>query len=217
MISSVTNPYKIKIHEFSDIILDDSAYSSDEYWDFINFKGDVIVDLGCGACNFLRQYAERSPNTRFVGFELRFKRLHKGAGKFKKRDLKNIRLVRDKAENIEKWFHAGTVTQVNINFPDPWAKRRQLKHRLITIDYLKTLHRLLNKNGNCCFKTDHPSYFMSVVELIRGMSEFEIIEYSEDLQNSVYNEANIPTEFEQLFNNKGIPTYYLKLKPKQIV
>jgi len=214
--SIYTNPYKARISEHPEVILNAEAYNSDEYWDFINLKGDVIVDLGCGACNFLRQYAERSPEARFIGFELRFKRLHKGAEKFKKRDLNNIRLIRDKAENVGKWFQPKTLSEVHINFPDPWAKKRQLKHRLITKEYLRTIHTLLNQKGHFSFKTDHQSYFIYVTELIHSMQEYEIEEYSEDLHKSEYNERNIPTEFEQLFLGKGLVTYYLKLIPKHV-
>ncbi|MDH4247425.1 MAG: tRNA (guanosine(46)-N7)-methyltransferase TrmB, partial [Deltaproteobacteria bacterium] len=44
----------------------------------------LVVDLGCGSGNFLRDLAARRPQDLYLGFELRFKRLVRGAEKLER-------------------------------------------------------------------------------------------------------------------------------------
>lgn len=206
------NPYVAEVQQHSDIIMAQSTEDIPDRTGFIDLSKPIIIDLGCGAGNFLRDYARLFPDYSFYGFELRYKRLVKGALKFKKHGLTNIRLIQARAEDVTEWFPSGRVREVNINFPDPWPKKRHLKHRLMTADFLVKLRRLLEKDGHFVFKTDHGDYFQSVVALIKESGLFDIIGYSEDLHRSPLNEQNIPTEFEQLFQGKGYPVFYIKSK-----
>jgi len=206
------NPYVAKIQEYKDIITTIKRGETPDSGKLLNEDRPIVVDLGCGAGNFLRDYALIKPEYDFVGFELRYKRLVKGAIKFKKRDIKNIQLVQARAEDIGQWFPNQSIHEVNVNFPDPWPKKRHHKHRLISHEYLQILNRLLKPGCQFVFKTDHKDYFLYAAELIKQQSFFNLKEYSEDLHNSSYNEENIPTEFEQLFKNKGYPVYYIRVE-----
>jgi len=210
MISSQTNPYIDEIHEHKDIVWLANQEENFKLDSFQNPQRRLVLDLGCGAGNFLRDYAQVEPETNFVGFEVRYKRLVKGAEKFKKKGLENVRLVQGRAEGITEVFQSQSVHEININFPDPWAKRKQLKHRLINQDYLKKIHSLLVSGGHFVFKTDHQGYFAMVAGLLQQQSDLKLIEYSENLHHSEFDEKNIPTEFELLFKYKDCPVYYLK-------
>ncbi len=206
------NPYIAQIQHHKDIIRTASIDDVPSFHDFTDLSRPVVVDLGCGAGNFLRDYALSTPDCSFVGFELRYKRLVKSAIKFKKHGITNVRLIQARAEDVALWFPPRSIKEVHINFPDPWPKKRHRKHRLISSEYLKTLAALLVANGRLAFKTDHEDYFHAVINLIEHESLYEIVERSEDLHNSIYNRENISTEFELLFKNKGYPVYYVKIK-----
>ena len=208
------NPYVSRIQDHKDIIVTYPTDADPEYIQFDDMSLPVVVDIGCGAGNFLRDYALKCPQFNYVGIELRFKRLVKGAEKFKKHHINNIRLIQTRAEDIDKWFRFGSVAEININFPDPWPKRRQQKHRLLKTEYLRKLRELLEKERHLIFKSDHQEYFFNVNKLIKQCEFFEIIEYTESLHQSEFNENNIPTEFELLFKNKGMPVYYLRAAVK---
>ena len=137
MTKSELNPYVSRIQDHKDIIITYPADADPNCIQFDDMSLPVVVDIGCGSGNFLRDYAMLRPQFNFVGIELRFKRLVKGAEKFKKHNLQNIRLIQTRAEDINKWFIPGTVREINVNFPDPWPKNRQQKHRLLKIEYLK--------------------------------------------------------------------------------
>ena len=206
-----TNPYILEMDKYKDIIITEKISNRPDK-PFPDHQSEkVIIDIGCGSGNFLRKYAQYYPGYRFYGFELRFKRLVKGAVKFRKRDITNIRLIRDRAENIRDWIKEKTIDEIYVNFPDPWAKKKkQLKHRLITKEYLTELSSLLKPTGHFIFKTDHPIYFQWTMDRLNVHDHFKVIEYSDDLHHSEYDETNIPTEFEQLFRGKGFPVYYVK-------
>ena len=204
------NPYVSMIQDHKDIIYTYPTVTQPTTIEFANPELPVIVDIGCGAGNFLRDYALQNPNINFVGIELRYKRLVKGALKFKKHNIQNVRLIQARAEEIDKWFKPGSLKEIHINFPDPWPKKRQQKHRYITQIYLHTLASLLRNKGHFVFKTDHWDYFLSVTNMIRQSQFFEILDYSEDLHQSEHAEKNIQTEFEQLFKNKAIPVFFLR-------
>ncbi len=200
------------VRQHKDIIITQSEEGNPDRSAFFSDSKPIIIDLGCGAGNFLRDYARLYPDFNFYGFELRFKRLVKGALKFKKHKLTNIRLIQARAEDITSWFPSGSIKEVNINFPDPWPKKKHLKHRLMTAGFLVKLNDLLEEGGHFVFKTDHCDYFRPVKSLIEESGLFDVVGCSEDLHNSPFNEHNIPTEFEQLFLSKGYPIYYIKSK-----
>ena len=207
------NPYVSKMEEHKDIIKKLPVESNGDFLEFIKLSKYLVLDLGCGAGNFLRDYALRDQNRQFVGFELRFKRLVKGAIKLKKRDLTNVRLVQSRAEDLKLWLQGKKANEIYVNFPDPWPKKRHLKHRMMSEPFMMTVKELLEpEDGFLVFKTDHQSYFQVVKELIDGLEDFIVTEISYDLHNSEYNESNIYTEFESLFKGKGYPVYYLKTK-----
>jgi tRNA (guanine-N7-)-methyltransferase len=210
MLNPDRNPYVSRLEEHRDIIKTLPIESNLEFFDFVRSPGPLIVDLGCGAGNFLRDYAVCRPETRFVGFELRYKRLVKGAVKLKKHAITNVRLVQARAEDIDLWLPQNSTKEIHVNFPDPWPKNRHRKHRLISERFLSTLRRLLTPEGSFFFKTDHEDYFHYVVDRIDACPFLETTAYSEDLHRSEYNEYNILTEFELLFKKKGFPVFYLK-------
>lgn len=206
------NPYVAQLDNHRDIIKTPPVESNQELLEFIQEKSRLIVDLGCGAGNFLRDYSMEQPNANFLGFELRFKRLVKGAEKLKKRDISNVKLIQARAEDIESWLPDESADEIYVNFPDPWPKKRHRKHRMMTDEFLFKVKKVLRPSGCFVFKTDHFDYFGMVKELVDNSIYFQLVEYTEDLHNSEYNENNIRTEFESLFKGKGFPVYYLKIK-----
>ncbi len=206
------NPYVEKLEEHKDIVFTSHDRESRDLLEFIQSPNPLIVDLGCGAGNFLRDFAQIRPESHFIGFELKFKRLVKGAIKFKKKALTNIRLIQSRAEEIESWIPENRISELHINFPDPWPKTRHQKHRLVSRRFLETVKRLLVPGGVFVFKTDHREYFEFAVDLINSVDFLEILHYSEDLHQSEFHQENLLTEFESLFKGKGYPVYYIKTK-----
>ena len=133
------------------------------------------------------------------------------AKKLEAGNCKNVLLLKEKGEYLEEYLGKNSIDKLHVNFPDPWAKKSQKKHRLLNPDFFNKITTLLRSKGDFIFKTDHQEYFQTIIETLQTTPQFDIIEETTDLHRSPYNEANIETEFERLFKRKGNPAIgYLK-------
>lgn len=176
---------------------------------FKNFA-QVYCEIGSGSGMHLLAQAEKNHEAIFVGYELRYKRAYKTVEKAERRSVDNLFVIRGNAEHLFNLFDAETLSGLYINFPDPWAKTRWLKHRILNNDFFDKLRQKLKPNAFFSFKTDHKDYFEEIYELLKSRDDFKITEFSDDLHSSNFSEQNLRTEFEHLFVSKKLPIMYLK-------
>ena len=121
-----------------------------------------------------------------------------------------MRMLRYNASLIHNVIAPEEVNNIYIHFPDPWPKKRGIKHRLLQKEFLDNLYSIHKKDHFVEFKTDNRNYFFWAMEYIKE-SKYKVIEYSEDLHHSEFKENNFITQFETYFlkNNQNI--YYAKL------
>ncbi len=213
---SAVNPYTQWIHHHPQTLLPRPTPEAVRTWLARTGQGPVVVDLGCGSGNFLLRQALQCPGYRFVGLEVRYKRLVKAARKCEKAGLANVLLLRALAERFAACFPAGSLHAVWINFPDPWPKRAQWKKRLVSAAFLDDAARTLAPGGRLHLKTDHSGYFLHVLDLLRGRRGLHLLAYSNDLHRHRLPEAGVPTEFEQLFRAQRRPVFFLLLEKPRV-
>ncbi|MCB0352751.1 MAG: hypothetical protein KDD64_04475, partial [Bdellovibrionales bacterium] len=107
---------------------------------------EVFVEIGSGSGGHLLTRAHESPDALFVGFELRYKRAFRTIEKAEQRGLSNIKLVRADARFLFDLFEPERIGGIYINFPDPWAKDRWKKHRLLNSAFLVQLAQYLRQD-----------------------------------------------------------------------
>jgi tRNA (guanine-N7-)-methyltransferase len=181
------------------------------------YNGKVVVELGSGSGEHLIAQALRAPDTLHIGFELRFKRVFRTAEKSEEALADNMIVLQGDATVLPQMFKPGSLAGIYVNFPDPWAKPRQRKHRLLNTNFLDTILTHLTPGGFFSFKTDHREYFLSTVELLRTKENCVTSFYSEDLAadiTSEYSKNNIPTEFERMFRSQGLPIHQVVVHRK---
>jgi tRNA (guanine-N7-)-methyltransferase len=175
------------------------------------FNG-TYVEIGSGSGGHLIQQALANPDKLFVGFELRYKRLFRTAEKAEQLRISNILLLKQDAANLAEFFAEDSLGGVFILFPDPWEKRKWLKHRLLNEDFLKVLVNLMKADAILTYKTDHEQYFDETLQLIQGFPQVKIRLLSRNLHNEDKSLLNIESEFEKLFKYKGLPVMRLDLQ-----
>lgn len=174
------------------------------------------VELGSGSGRFLVEQARRNPDTHFVGFELRYKRLVLSARKAENLALSNVWMVRERAEALFDYFPPNSLEGLYLNFPDPWPKVAQRKKRLVNPEFLARLNGVLQQGGWFQLRTDHSGYFLHILSLLRGNPDWKIRGFSNDLHRHGPRKSEIRTEFELMFAAKHKPIFYLHLeKPEQ--
>lgn len=164
----------------------------------------VAVELGSGSGMHLLQLATKSPETLFVGFELRYKRAFRTIEKGEKKDLTNIFMIRGDARRITELFSPRELSALYIHFPDPWEKHRWRKNRLIQDGFLSELTELLQEGGRLSFRTDHQEYFSAAVKVIERSGHFVRESYTENLVETEGESYHPSSEFEALFVSQGL-------------
>jgi len=183
----------------------------------------IILEFGSGSGEHLLSLGKMKPDSLCIGFELRFKRAVRTIQKAEVLNINNVIVMRNKSENSFKYFgkneldsDINLVDEVYINFPDPWEKKRWLKHRILRLETMLSIASILKKNGFVSVKTDHREYFESFMSEIEDSSDFpykvEIISHDlkEDEFSDTFPEAGIKTEFEKLFRSQSKPICYAR-------
>jgi tRNA (guanine-N7-)-methyltransferase len=205
------NPYARWVHEHPAVLLAEPSPAALRAC-LAAGEGPLAVDLGCGSGNFLLACALAQPDMRFVGFELRYKRLVKAARKVERAGLGNVWLLRERAERLPDYFEPGSLRAVTVNFPDPWPRRSDWKKRLVHRALLRELERLLEPGGRFHLKTDHSGYFLHVLSLVREAPGLRLVAFSNDHHRQAAGRDEARTEFEQLFRSQRKPVYSLVLE-----
>lgn len=182
------NPYSEKLKEFSDFVFDGAVLKDSDWLSFFENRmarrsQRSILEIGCSNARFLSQIATVHPQVDFIGVDWKFKVLYKGATFVAKEKLRNVALIRGRAQLLMNWFCEGDLDEIWIFFPDPWPKTTQTKNRLIQEGFLLEADRLLKPGGKIYFKTDHPGYFQWVLALL-GVEAPVLSDYDKLIQRT---------------------------------
>ena len=155
------------------------------------------------------------------GIERRYKRAYNTVRRAKERALDNLNVVFLDAALLTELFGPASISELVVNFPDPWPKAKQRKNRLINRGFLEMLTSHLADGGMFSFKSDHQEYFAEALDLFRSDYRFALEFVSTDLHREIFEPgsyresvviSNIPTEFEMLFRSQGLPVCHLRAR-----
>jgi tRNA (guanine-N7-)-methyltransferase len=118
--------------------------------------------------------------------------------------LNNVRLLQiESAYAVRYLLPARSVETFYLLFPDPWPKRRHHRRRIVTSDFLKSVHAGLEQNGMIYIATDHLDYFRKIEDITRSAAGFATVEPAIDLPQS---------RFGLIFGQKGATIHWLALR-----
>jgi tRNA G46 methylase TrmB len=99
--------------------------------------------------------------------------LDRAQRKIKTAALSNVCLLQSGARYLLQALCATeALAEVNINFPDPWPKARQLHRRLINVDFLHLLATRMVRGGLLDIATDHADYALAITEALEATPYF---------------------------------------------
>lgn len=127
----------------------------------------LVFDIGFGNGNFLLDMAVRHPEWNFIGMDFYHKGIRRLFMRLDRHQLTNIRIVYgDAREKVPFLFREGELSDVYINFPDPWPKKRHHKRRLVKPDMVRSLTGKLQAEGRLRVATDFEPYAMEILEIL---------------------------------------------------
>jgi tRNA (guanine-N7-)-methyltransferase len=124
---------------------------------FPNAKG-YRLEIGFGGGEHLIGEAGRNPDIGFIGVEPFLNGMAKALAAIEEGRLSNIRLYDNDAAFVLDWLPEGSLTRIDLLYPDPWPKKRQFKRRFVSDENLKKIVRALKRGGEFRFASDIDSY-----------------------------------------------------------
>ncbi len=174
-----------------------------------NNSNDIHIEIGMGKGDFIIENALTYPNINFIGIEKYDSVIARAIEKLNDKELPNLRLIRMDANKIDEVFDK-EISEIYLNFSDPWPKKRHAKKRLTSEVFLEKYKKLFKGDISITMKTDNMHLFEYSLESL-SKNGFILEKVSLDLHNSDI-ENNIETEYEKKFVAKGNNIYYLKAK-----
>jgi tRNA (guanine-N7-)-methyltransferase len=172
-----------------------------------------IIEIGSGSGGHLIERATRDPSALHIGIELRYKRAFRTAEKATQAGLGNVFVIRADVSQTLTPLEKFAIDGIYVNFPDPWARKRWHKHRILNEGFFVRISQMLRPDGFFSYKTDHREYFEETVELINQLNIFPILALSRNLCLSPeLVPDNVQSEFELLFKSQNVPVHYLLAK-----
>lgn len=163
------------------------------------------IEIGMGKGRFLMDMANAHPDINYVGIERYSSVLLRALQKMELSPLPNLRFVCMDATEITDVFAKGEVDRIYLNFSDPWPKDRHAKRRLTSRQFFARYDQILAKEGHLEFKTDNQDLFTFSLEEIPEAG-WHLDASTRDLHHdTLLNQGNIMTEYEEKFSSKGNP------------
>lgn len=167
--------------------------------EFCSGTGDWIVDR-----------AKRNPKIGWIAVERKFERAKKIWTKAKRVGLTNLMVVCSEGLVFTQYY-SPEVSEVFVNFPDPWPKRRHHKHRIIQKEFIDAIRDILVPTGKAtCVSDDFPFIEGSIREFGKCSGwhlAFQANEWPE------YGKSY----FQELWKSKGRIIHYLVFERKNEV
>lgn len=165
-----------------------------------SIKDSFSLEIGCGKGKFLADMAELNPELLLIGIERNVTCAGITCKKLVENKVSNARLMLASADEILPSIKDNSISDIYLNFSDPWPKKRHFKRRLTFSTYLKQYYRVLVKGGKLIIKTDNDDLFSFSQETL-GESQFKILEVLDDYDGKAPFDAM--TEYEISFREKG--------------
>lgn len=162
----------------------------------------LSLELGCGKGRFTAEFAASHPERLVVGLERVPEALVVAMERALALETQNLRFVGRDARLLPQLFAPGEISELLINFCDPWPRNRDWERRLSSPGFLKVYAELLADGGDLRFRTDNRPLFDYTLLQLRKAG-WALQELSFDLHEGGV--LGIMTDYEEKFYGQGIP------------
>lgn len=127
----------------------------------------LILEIGFGQGHFLLHLARERAEANLVGVEISNRCLTRVERAVERQGLRQVRLIHSKAETaLQFLFTPASISEVHINFPDPWFRERHGHRRLMQRNTLDLLVNRMRPGADLHLATDIRAYAEMSHELL---------------------------------------------------
>lgn len=147
----------------------------------------IHIEFCSGNGEWIANMAEVNKSANWIGVERKFKRIRKIWAKKENRNLENLLPVCGNAEDYSDYYlKPASISEIYINFPDPWPKKRHAKHRLLKEPFITSLARITKPHASLYVVTDDIDYSEEIIALLEKspfwVSQYKAPYFSNDLE-----------------------------------
>jgi len=133
----------------------------------------VRVEIGFGGGEHLLHESGRFPETGFIGVEPFVNGMATMLRTLQGDPRRNIRLHDNDAAEVLDWLPAGSISEIDLLYPDPWPKKKHWKRRFVNPGNLGRIARVLAPGGVFRFASDIGHYVNWTLLEVAGNGRFE--------------------------------------------
>lgn len=176
---------------------------------FQNSGKPLKVEIGFGNGVFILERAIAEPDINFIGVELYHRGINALAKRIKKSNVENLIIAyADAKKFLTDSLRDNDLTELYINFPDPWPKKRHKKRRLVNANFAKLVYSKMKDKGKIYLATDSENYGKDMLISFEGVRGYKNmagrLKFAEKLH------GHINTKYERKFLSYGKKIYYLQ-------
>jgi tRNA (guanine-N7-)-methyltransferase len=167
----------------------------------------VELEIGMGKGTFLCEQAKLRPDVNFFGIEWANWFFRYAADRMRRHNLANARGIRADARFLlREYVASASLSALHVYFPDPWAKERQKKHRLIQPSFMPEVLRVLRPGARLNVVTDHQNYFEENIRpTLTTTPGLQAVEF--ERPPTAGDGEYVGTNFERKYRPEGRPIY----------
>ena len=128
----------------------------------------VRLEIGFGGGEHLLHRARENPSIGFIGVEPFINGMAKLLRVVENEPLANLRVHDDDAVRLLDWLPAGSISRIELLYPDPWRKARHHKRRFVNAANLDRIERALVPDGTFHFASDWADYVNWTLAQVRS-------------------------------------------------
>ena len=134
----------------------------------------VVIEYCSGNGQWICEKAREFPQFNWVAVEMRFDRARKIWARMMRESIPNLFVVCGEGVAFTRHYvPLQSVSQMFINFPDPWPKLRHAKHRIIRKEFFDEVEKILLPSGKATLVTDDFPYATQMLQVIRAQPKWK--------------------------------------------
>lgn len=172
----------------------------------------LSFEIGPGRGDFMLHLAETRPDTHVIAVEIRLKRFIKLKTRIDRKALTNTTLFcGDALRVLKEPLNTYRFSDIHVQFPDPWPKRKHEKYRLVNRENLDFFLSFLEPHGRFHFTTDVEGYAHHVSSLFKERPDStSLFQPSPIATSATVLDGEFTTFFADKWRQMGRTLYYQK-------
>lgn len=125
----------------------------------------IVLEIGFGMGKSLVEMAKNAPELNFIGIEVHRPGVGACISLAQEEGVKNLKVYEhDAIEILADCIPDGSLTTVQLFFPDPWHKKKHHKRRIVQPEFVETIRQKLKIGGVFHMATDWENYAECMLE-----------------------------------------------------